>query len=188
MYPASPHCAQGMHPLHYACVRGHWRAVQHLITCGASKTALTQQVRALSNLFTTSFRLNLLATHTHQPLVFIEFYFSFSPFPSLSLQLPPTHTHTPHRQDGRNALHLVSMRGDNNSLQFLIHTGADQLINVQDKVCFTQPGIKARQGKQFNTTQDNSFFQRKEKRAALGGIRTHDTLLSRQALYQLSYR
>jgi ankyrin repeat protein len=68
----------GMYPLHYACVKGHWRAVQHLITCGASKTALTQQ-------------------------------------------------------DGRNALHLVSMRGDNNSLQFLIHTGADQLINVQDK-------------------------------------------------------
>ncbi|CAI8041244.1 Ankyrin-1 [Geodia barretti] len=68
----------GMYPLHYACVKGHWRAVQHLITCGASKTALTQQ-------------------------------------------------------DGRNALHLVSMRGDNNSLQFLIHTGADQLINIQDK-------------------------------------------------------
>ena len=26
-------------------------------------------------------------------------------------------------------------RGDNNSLQFLIHTGAEELVNVQDKVC-----------------------------------------------------
>ena len=30
--------------------------------------------------------------------------------------------------------------------------------------------------RQGNITQDNSFFQRKDKRAALGGIRTHDTL------------
>ena len=34
----------------------------------------------------------------------------------------------------------------------------------------------SKQGK-GNCTQDNSFFQRKEKRAALGGILTHDTLL-----------
>jgi ankyrin repeat protein len=67
----------GMSPLHYACVKGHWRAVQHLLACGASKAAVTQE--------------------------------------------------------GRNAVHLVSIRGDNNSLQFLIHTGAEQLVNVQDK-------------------------------------------------------
>ena len=38
-------------------------------------------------------------------------------------------------QEGRNAVHLVCERGDNNSLQFLIHTGAEELVNVQDKVC-----------------------------------------------------
>ena len=43
-------------------------------------------------------------------------------------------------------------------------------------------------GQQFNTIQDNSFIQRKEKGAALGGIRTHETLLSRRALYQLATR
>ena len=40
----------------------------------------------------------------------------------------------------------------------------------------------------LNCTQDNSFFQRKEKIAALGRIRTHNTLLSRRPLYQLSYQ
>ena len=42
-----------------------------------------------------------------------------------------------------------------------------------------------RQGKE---TQDNSFLQRKEKkRATLGGIQTHGTLLSRRALCQLGH-
>jgi ankyrin repeat protein len=35
----------GMSPLHWACVRGHWRMVQHLLSCGASKTTLTQEGR-----------------------------------------------------------------------------------------------------------------------------------------------
>ena len=47
---------------------------------------------------------------------------------------------------------------------------------------------RQRQIKQLNCTQDNSFFPEKGKRAALGGIRTHDTLLSGRALYQLSYQ
>ena len=34
------------------------------------------------------------------------------------------------------------------------------------------------QGKQVNYTQDSSFFWNKRRRAALGGIRTHDTLQS----------
>ena len=38
------------------------------------------------------------------------------------------------------------------------------------------------QRKQVTYTQDRSF-----SKAALGGIRTHDTLLSMGALYQLSY-
>ena len=45
-----------------------------------------------------------------------------------------------------------------------------------------------RQGKQVNFTQDSSFFSKKRRRAALCGIRTHGTLLSRCALYQLSYQ
>ena len=45
-----------------------------------------------------------------------------------------------------------------------------------------------RQGKQVNYTQDSSFFSKKRRTAALGGIRTHDTLQSRRALYQLSYQ
>ena len=47
---------------------------------------------------------------------------------------------------------------------------------------------RQRHGKQFNTTKDNSFFQRKKKSAALGGIQTHNTLPSRGALNQLSYQ
>ena len=43
-----------------------------------------------------------------------------------------------------------------------------------------------RQGKQVNYTQDSSF--QKRRRVTLGGIRTHDTLQSRRALYQLSYQ
>ena len=35
------------------------------------------------------------------------------------------------------------------------------------------------QGNSKANIQDNFFFQRKEKGAALGGIQTHDTLLSR---------
>ena len=45
---------------------------------------------------------------------------------------------------------------------------------------------KARLGKQVNYTQDSSFFSKKRRRAALGGIWTHDTLKSRRALYQLN--
>ena len=48
---------------------------------------------------------------------------------------------------------------------------------------------RQRQGKQVNYTQDNSFFPRKRRRVALGGIRTHGgTLQSRRALYLLSYQ
>ena len=39
-----------------------------------------------------------------------------------------------------------------------------------------------RQMKQLNGTEDNAYFQRKE---TLGGTLTHDTLLSRRALYKL---
>ena len=42
-----------------------------------------------------------------------------------------------------------------------------------------------RQGRQVYYTQDSSFFSKKRRRASLGGIRTHDTLQSRRALYQL---
>ena len=43
------------------------------------------------------------------------------------------------------------------------------------------------QGKQSNTNQDNTLF--KGKGAALGGTRTHDTLLTRQGvLFLLSYQ
>ena len=37
-------------------------------------------------------------------------------------------------QEGRTALHLVCERGDNNSLQFIILSGSETLINVQDQV------------------------------------------------------
>ena len=40
-------------------------------------------------------------------------------------------------------------------------------------------------GEQHNCTQDNSFFKGNQL-AVLGGIITHDTLLSRQALYNSS--
>ena len=41
-------------------------------------------------------------------------------------------------------------------------------------------GARQVHNKQSNTNQDNTFFP-KEKGAALGGTRTHDTLLSRQS-------
>ena len=41
-----------------------------------------------------------------------------------------------------------------------------QSLKVQHNVKLNEEQGK-RQGKQFNTTQDNYFFQRKEKRAAL---------------------
>ena len=36
--------------------------------------------------------------------------------------------------------------------------------------------------------EDNSFFSREKKWAALGRIRTHDILRARRMLYQLSHR
>ena len=35
---------------------------------------------------------------------------------------------------------------------------------------------------------NSASFPRNEKKAALGGIQTHDTLLSRRVLHQLSYQ
>ena len=46
--------------------------------------------------------------------------------------------------------------------------------------------VKAKQRQTTKLHPGQLFFLRK-KGAALGGIRTHDTLLSRQELYQLSY-
>ena len=51
-------------------------------------------------------------------------------------------------------------------------------------VCITQREV-SRQRKSNNSTTPQL---RKEKRAALGEIQIHGTLLSRQALYQLSYQ
>ena len=70
---------------------------------------------------------------------------------------------------------------------------SDQLTNLHNKTgqkrMSQQLGNEVeRQGKQVNYTQDSSFFSKKRRRAGLDGIRTHDTLQSRRALYQLSYQ
>ena len=44
------------------------------------------------------------------------------------------HLALPVSQEGRTALHLVCERGDNNSLQFIILSDSETLINVQDQV------------------------------------------------------
>ena len=62
----------------------------------------------------------------------------------------------------------------------------DTYIHVHAYACELLDLHKSKQG---NTTNLNiSFSMENEKKSCSGGIRTHDIMLTRQMLYQLSYR
>ena len=79
--------------------------------------------------------------------------------------------------DGRNTLRKYgySLHGKPATKEALLDRGE----RVSAIACEDYEVERQRHNKQINYTQD---------RAALGGIRTHDTLQSRLALYQLSYQ
>ena len=64
----------------------------------------------------------------------------------------------------------------------------ETMEEVCSKCIIISQQLGSGKAKKVNYTQDSSFFSKKRRRAALGGIRTHNTLQSRQALYQLSYK
>ena len=52
------------------------------------------------------------------------------------------------------------------------------LLCLNGEKCENNELERQRHNKQVNYTQDSSFFSKEKRRAALGGIRTHDTLQS----------
>ena len=56
---------------------------------------------------------------------------------------------------------------------------------VQSKYTALAMFVSTTRSEAIQQTQNNSFQRKEKKRAALGGIRTHDTLLSRQTLLEM---
>ena len=77
-----------------------------------------------------------------------------------------------------------------NGTAFIVDPRRDVEVYIKVRLRATNTSVKlnevTRQTTQLHPGQ--LLFSEKGKRAALGGIRTHDTLLSRQVLYQLSYQ